>query len=62
MNGYIFPVGPNDGLSLYFGANDLNLAFLHPFVDNIAKDMQGRGFGNVHLHGPFSDLNVEGDS
>ncbi len=62
VNGYIFPVGKNAGLSLYFGANDLNLAFLHPFVDNIAKNMQGRGFGNVHLHGPFSDLNVEGDA
>lgn len=62
VNGYIYPVGKNAGLSLFFDANDINLAFLRPFVDNIAKDMQGRGFGNVHLYGPFKALNVEGDA
>lgn len=62
VNGYIFPVGPNDGLSLHFDANDINLAFLRPFVKNVVKDLQGRGFGSIHLHGPFSDLNVEGDA
>lgn len=62
VSGYVYPVGKNAGLSLFFGANDLNLAFLHPFVENIAKNMQGRGFGNIHLHGPFKALNVEGDA
>lgn len=62
VSGYVYPVGKNAGLSLFFGANDLNLAFLHPFVEKIAKNMQGRGFGNVHLHGPFKELNVEGDA
>lgn len=62
VSGYVYPVGKNAGLSLFFGANDLNLAFLHPFVENVAKNMQGRGFGNVHLHGPFKALNVEGDA
>jgi len=32
---YVFPVGPNAGLSLYFDANDINLAFLQPFVDTV---------------------------
>lgn len=62
VSGYIYPVGKNAGLSLFFDANDIDIAFLHPFVEHIAKDMQGRGFGNVHLHGPFKELSVEGDA
>lgn len=62
VSGYVFPVGPNDGLSLFFGANDLNIAFLQPFVGKIAKDLQGSAFGNVHLHGLFKALSVEGDA
>ena len=62
VSGYIFPVGPEAGLSLFFGANDINLEFLHPFVEKVAKNMRGRGFGNVHLHGPFKELTVEGDA
>lgn len=62
VSGYIFPVGKNAGLSLFFDANDLNIAFLHPFVDKVAKNIQGRGFGSVHLHGPFKALTVEGDA
>lgn len=62
VSGYIFPVGQNAGLSLYFDANDINIGFLHPFVEKVAKNMKGRGFGNVHLHGPFKSLTVEGDA
>lgn len=62
VSGYIYPVGENAGLSLFFGANDLNIAFLQPFVGKIAKNLQGRGYGNIHLHGPFKKLNVEGDA
>lgn len=62
VSGYIFPVGQHAGLSLFFDANDINIAFLHPFVEKVAKNIQGRGFGNVHLHGPFKSLTVEGDA
>ncbi len=62
VNGYVFPVGPNDGLSLHFDANDMNIAFLHPFLDKVIKNLQGRAFGNIHLHGPFKALSVEGDA
>lgn len=62
VSGYIFPVGPKAGLSLHFDANDLNIAFLHPFLDKVVKDIRGRGFGEVHLHGPFKALNVEGNA
>lgn len=62
VSGYVFPVGPHAGLSLHFDANDLNIAFLHPFLDKVVKGIQGRGFGQIHLHGPFKALNVEGDA
>ena len=62
VNGHIFPVGANAGLSLYFDANDVDLHFLQPFVDAVVKNIQGRGFGSVHLYGPFKKLNVEGDA
>jgi hypothetical protein len=60
VNGYIFPVKPNDGLSLYFDAKDLDIAFLRPFLDNVAKDIHGSAFGNVHLFGSFGDITMEG--
>ncbi|MEG2067134.1 MAG: translocation/assembly module TamB domain-containing protein [Tannerellaceae bacterium] len=62
VNGYIYPVGKKAGLSLYFDANDINVAFLHPFVESVIKGLQGRVFGNVHLYGPFSELTVDGDA
>ncbi len=62
VSGYIYPIGANAGLSLYFDANDIDVAFLHPFVEKVAKGIRGRGFGNVHLYGPFKELTVEGDA
>lgn len=62
VNGYIYPVGEKSGLSLYFDANDINLAFLKPYMDNITSDIQGRGFGLIHLFGSFKDISIEGDA
>lgn len=62
VSGYVYPVGPHAGLSLHFDANDLNIAFLHPFLEKVIKGIQGRGFGQVHLHGPFKALSVEGEA
>lgn len=62
VNGYIFPVGERSGLDLYFDATDINIAFLQPFMDNFAQDVQGNGFGQVRLYGPFSELNVVGNA
>lgn len=62
VNGYIYPVGANAGLSLHFDANDINIAFLQPFVQTVVKDIKGHGFGSVHLYGPFKNLSVEGDA
>ncbi|MCC8154352.1 MAG: translocation/assembly module TamB [Tannerellaceae bacterium] len=62
VNGYIYPVGANAGLSLHFDATDIDIAFLQPFMEKVATGVKGRGFGKVHLYGPFSELSIEGDA
>lgn len=63
--GYIYPVKSEKrpaGLSLNFDANDINIAFLHPFVEKVVQNIKGFGSGNVRLYGPFQALNVEGNA
>ena len=60
VNGYIYPVGQNAGLSLYFDATDIDLALLNPYVDAFSHVIEGRGYGNIHLFGAFSKLSFEG--
>lgn len=65
VDGYIYPVRSPErepGLSLHFDANDIDISFLHPFMEKIAKDVRGHGFGNIHLYGAFKALNVEGEA
>lgn len=61
VNGYIYPIGKKAGLSLHFDANDLNVAFIQPFIGKVIENLQGRGYGHAHLFGPFKELSVEGD-
>ena len=60
VNGYIYPVGEKAGLSLFFDATDIDLAMLNPYVDAFSHVIEGRGYGNIHLFGPFSKLSFEG--
>ena len=60
VNGYIFPIGKEQGLSLYFDANELNIAFLKKYMHAFSDNISGLGFGNAHLHGSFSDITIEG--
>ncbi|MDR2791667.1 MAG: translocation/assembly module TamB domain-containing protein [Tannerellaceae bacterium] len=62
VNGYIFPVKPESGLSLHFNANDLNLSFLRPFLRSAVSGFSGRASGPVHLFGPFSALSLAGNA
>lgn len=62
VNGYIYPVGPQAGLSLHFDAKEVDVAFINPFVEKVIKNLKGRGTGQVSLYGPFKDLNVAGDA
>ncbi|MDR1115972.1 MAG: translocation/assembly module TamB [Tannerella sp.] len=60
VNGYIFPIGENQGLSLYFDANLINIAFVQKYMKSFAREISGFAFGNVHLYGSFSDIFLEG--
>lgn len=60
VNGYIYPVGISEGLDLTFGAGNLNVAFLNPFIDGIVSGLNGRATGNVRLFGSFDDIDLEG--
>lgn len=60
VNGYIFPIGKEQGLSLYFDANEINIAFLQHYMKAFSDSVNGQGFGNVHLYGSFSDVFIEG--
>ena len=60
VNGYIFPIGPERGLSLFFDANEINLAFLQKYMSGFSDSFSGLGFGTVHLQGPFSEIFLEG--
>ena len=60
VEGHIFPIGPEQGLSLNFTANEINLAFLQNYMNAFADSISGLGFGEVRLHGSFSDIYVEG--
>jgi hypothetical protein len=60
VNGYVFPVGHEQGLSLYFDANEINVAFVQRYLQAFASDVSGKGYGNVHVYGNFSDIFVEG--
>jgi hypothetical protein len=61
VNGYIYPVGANEGIDLEFKARNLNIAFLYPFLDNVVSDVRGRGTGNARLFGSFDDIDLEGN-
>ncbi|MDR1096799.1 MAG: translocation/assembly module TamB, partial [Tannerella sp.] len=60
VNGYIFPIGENRGLSLFFEAGDINIAFVQKYMKAFADDVRGLGDGNVNLYGSFSDIFLKG--
>lgn len=58
IDGTIDPV--TQGLSINFDAEDVNIAFLNKYSESILNNVQGRGTGQIHLFGDFSDVTVEG--
>jgi hypothetical protein len=60
VNGYIFPIGENRGLSLFFDANEINIAFVQKYMKTFASNINGLAFGKIHLYGSFSDIFIEG--
>ncbi|MDR3194930.1 MAG: translocation/assembly module TamB domain-containing protein [Tannerella sp.] len=62
VDGYIYPVGAKEGLSIRFDAQGLDLSLLHPYVDGFTKVVGGFAYGNIRLFGPFSKLSFEGQA
>jgi hypothetical protein len=60
ISGYIYPVGKTENISIYFDAKEIDLKLLHPYVDAFTSVIEGRGFGEIHLFGTFSNLTFEG--
>ncbi|MDR0697736.1 MAG: translocation/assembly module TamB [Tannerella sp.] len=60
VNGYIFPIGENRGLSLFFDANEINIAFAQKYMKTFAGNINGLASGKIHLYGSFSDIFIEG--
>lgn len=60
VGGFISP--QQKGLDLNIEAQNTNLTFLNSFLGGIFSDIEGRASGQVHLYGPFKNLNLEGDA
>ncbi|MDR2810546.1 MAG: translocation/assembly module TamB domain-containing protein [Tannerellaceae bacterium] len=60
VDGYIHPVGNRRGIDLTFTAQNLNIAFLAPYLDDVVSGVRGRGMGYAHLFGSFKDIDIEG--
>ena len=58
VKGFISP--KQKGLDLHIQAGGTNLAFLQHFTRKIFNEVNGRGYGDVRLFGPFSGLDLQG--
>lgn len=58
INGFINPI--TQELSINFDADEIDIAFLNKYVESLFNGVKGKGSGNVHLFGNFSDVTVEG--
>lgn len=60
VTGYVSPI--HDALDLRIQADSANLEFLNRYTDEIFEHISGRTTADLHLHGPFDELNLEGDA
>ncbi|MCR5181308.1 MAG: translocation/assembly module TamB [Bacteroidaceae bacterium] len=49
------------GMDLHINADHLNTYFINSFTEDIFDDVQARASGYAHIHGPFKELNLEGE-
>jgi len=60
IDGHINPL--NQELSINFDSEEVNVAFLNKYVATLFNGVKGKGRGNVHLFGNFSNVTVEGEA
>lgn len=58
IDGFINPI--TQELSINFDADKIDVAFLNKYVATLFNGVKGKGSGNVHLFGNFSNVTVEG--
>lgn len=58
VNGFIDPI--KQDISLNFDADSIDISFLNTYAASVFNNIRGRGTGNVHLFGNFSNVTVEG--
>lgn len=52
---------PGRGMELEVEAHHMNAYFINTFTDSFFSDVQGHASGHAYLHGPFSELDLEGN-
>ena len=52
---------PGRGMELEVEAHHMNVYFINTFTDSFFSDVQGHASGHAYLHGPFSELDLEGN-
>ncbi|MDR1408578.1 MAG: translocation/assembly module TamB domain-containing protein [Tannerella sp.] len=60
ISGYIYPSGKSENVSIFFDAKEIDMRMLSPYVDAFTNTIEGRGSGEIHLFGTFSNLTLEG--
>lgn len=58
VKGWVSP--PKAGLDLHITADSTNMEFLNMYTANVFDRLTGRVTGDIRLHGPFANLNLEG--
>lgn len=58
VDGTLDPIAQK--LSINFDADSIDIGFLNKYSQSVFQNVGGRGSGNVHLFGDFSNVTVEG--
>ena len=58
VQGWVSP--PKAGLDLHITAHNTNMEFLNKYTAKVFDHLAGRVTGDIRLHGPFANLNLEG--
>lgn len=59
IDGALYPL--KDSLDLKIDANNVNVAFMKPYMQAFTSDVSGRGTGKVHLFGTFKFVDITGE-
>lgn len=59
IDGALYPL--TDSLDIRITANNVDVAFMKPYMSAFTSHVSGRGTGKLHLMGSFKDVDMEGD-